>query len=165
MSEALTRKRAAMMVAIRDATTLDVATVGDLAYRLVCEIAPGATPDIDRETYRRCAARLLGGRHGFWALLACVDQGPPVGLLTLNECAAIYAGGYFAEIAELYVDPCHRSRGVAAALINAAIERARKRGWTRLEVGAPDLPRWQRTVDFYRREGFVEVGPRLKRVL
>jgi hypothetical protein len=30
-----------------------------------------------------------------------------------------------------------------------------------LEVGAPDVPRWQRTVDFYKRNGFKEVGPRL----
>ena len=30
-----------------------------------------------------------------------------------------------------------------------------------IEVGAPDLPRWQRTVDFYKRYGFTEIGPRL----
>ena len=35
----------------------------------------------------------------------------------------------------------------------------------RVEVGAPDVPRWQRTVNFYLKEGFVEVGPRLKYLL
>ncbi len=32
-----------------------------------------------------------------------------------------------------------------------------------LEVGAPSVPKWQRTVDFYLRNGFEEVGPRLYR--
>ena len=31
-----------------------------------------------------------------------------------------------------------------------------------IEVGAPPMPQWQRTLDFYLRAGFVEVGPRLK---
>jgi hypothetical protein len=30
-----------------------------------------------------------------------------------------------------------------------------------LEVGAPDTPRWQRSVDFYRSCDFIVVGPRL----
>ncbi|MFP6745114.1 MAG: hypothetical protein VCB77_08015, partial [Alphaproteobacteria bacterium] len=34
-----------------------------------------------------------------------------------------------------------------------------KLGWLELEVGAPDVPRWQRTVDFYLGYGFKEVGP------
>jgi hypothetical protein len=39
------------------------------------------------------------------------------------------------------------------------------RHWSMIEVGAPDVPRWQSTVDFYLRRGFVEVGPRLYREL
>jgi hypothetical protein len=30
-----------------------------------------------------------------------------------------------------------------------------------LEVGAPDAPRWQKSIDFYIRCGFEEIGPRL----
>lgn len=33
------------------------------------------------------------------------------------------------------------------------------------EVGAPAVPRFQRTVNFYVRNGFVEVGPRLSHAL
>lgn len=83
----------------------------------------------------------------------------------LNECAAIYAGGVFGEISELYVAPELRSRGIAGALIQEAIDLARTRKWNRLEVGAPNQPEWKRTFDFYVREGFNEVGPRLRKTL
>ena len=34
-----------------------------------------------------------------------------------------------------------------------------------MEVGAPDLPSWQRSYDFYLNHGFKEVGPRLELLL
>ena len=129
------------------------------------EISPDGAPNIDLGDYRACATRLLDGPAGFWALIAVADNDKPVGLLTLSLCAAIYAGGSFGEIAELYVDPDYRSQRIAAELVAAAVAFAKERNWPRIEVGAPDLPRWQRTVDFYLKEGFVEVGPRLKRLL
>ncbi len=83
----------------------------------------------------------------------------------LGECAAVYAGGVFGVITELYVVPEHRSEGVAPPLIEAAREFGKTRGWTHVEVTAPPLPKWRRTVDFYLREGFTEIGVRLKRSL
>ena len=50
-------------------------------------------------------------------------------------------------------------------LIEEAARIARSQGWRRLEVGAPDQPSWRRTLNFYVREGFVEVGPCLKLIL
>ena len=93
------------------------------------------------------------------------DGDDPVGLIMLNQCAAIYAGGLFGEITELYVVPGMRSIGVAAQLVDAAAAQAQSRGWKRLEVGAPDQPAWKRTVDFYQKNGFAEVGPRLRRLV
>ena len=87
------------------------------------------------------------------------------GVVGLNECKAIYAHGAFGEIAELYVEPRFRSAGVGGQLVEAAVAHGRSRNWSMLEVGAPDVPRWQSTVDFYVRRGFVEVGPRLYREL
>ncbi|KIC11118.1 hypothetical protein RA19_07070 [Leisingera sp. ANG-M1] len=89
----------------------------------------------------------------------------PVGVLMLNKCAAVYAGGRFGEITELFVEPEWRSQGTAAALVDAAAEHGRRQGWKRLEVGAPDQPAWQRTLAFYQRCGFTEVGPRLRFLL
>jgi GNAT superfamily N-acetyltransferase len=83
----------------------------------------------------------------------------------MNECAAIYAGGKFGEISELYVRPEYRSNGVAARLLEAAGKHAEECGWKRLEVGAPTQPAWERTLKFYLREGFEEVGPRLRKLV
>ncbi len=156
-----------MTIEVNAAGPADSMIVGTLAHRLVRELAPAA--EISLADYQRAAAALLGGDTPYWALLARDGAGgaqaEPVGLLTLNQCASIYAGGAFGEIAELYVAPEQRSKGVAPVLLEAARAFARQRGWSRLEVGAPDLPHWQRTVDFYLREGFVEVGPRLKQLL
>jgi len=85
--------------------------------------------------------------------------------MTLNECAAIYAGGKFGEISELYVRPDMRSQGVAQQLLDHAQQEARARGWKRIEVGAPSQPDWHRTLNFYLRNGFDEVGPRLRRLV
>ena len=154
-----------MAVKIRECTGADAGTVGDLVFRLIGEIAPESAGRIDLADYRATAAALLQDDERFWALVAEDAAGRPLGVLTLSECASIYAGGRFGEIAELFVEPGHRSAGVAAQLVQRALAFGGGRGWDRLEVGAPALPRWQRTVSFYLKQGFQEVGPRLKRLI
>jgi hypothetical protein len=51
---------------------------------------------------------------------------------------------------------------VGELLISRAREFARGRAWEVLEVGAPDVPRCQRTVDLYLENGFSEVDLRLE---
>ena len=85
-----------------------------------------------------------------------------MGVITLNECASIYASGRFGDISEFYVRPRFRGLAVGKRLLEAAVQFARQRGWSRLEVGAPEVPKWQRSVTFYRQAGFSEVGPLLK---
>ena len=58
--------------------------------------------------------------------------------------------------------PIFNERFVVERLIETAVFFARTQNWPVLEVGTPSLPRWQRTVDFYRRQGFREIGPRLE---
>jgi GNAT superfamily N-acetyltransferase len=70
-----------------------------------------------------------------------------------------------ALLSELYVVPQFRSEGAGQELIREAVRFGHERNWGRLEVGAPDVPRWNRTVSFYRKNGFTEVGPRLKLLL
>jgi GNAT superfamily N-acetyltransferase len=91
-----------------------------------------------------------------------VAQGQAVGVLLLHEGYAMFAKGVFGQITELYVRPEYRSSGVAARLVEAATEFGKGRGWRRIDVGAPDQPRWHRTLNFYKTHGFVEVGPRLR---
>ena len=61
--------------------------------------------------------------------------------------------------------PDGRSKNVGARLIETAAAFGRKREWPIIEVGAPSVPAWQRTVDFYLKHGFEEIGPRLQLTL
>jgi len=109
------------------------------------------------------AWRAAGDR--FQAFAAREPGGAVAGLLTLFESFAIYAGGAYGVINEMYVAPRHRSSGVGAALIEAAAACGRGRGWTRIDVTAPESPRWTRTRRFYEARGFRFAGPKLKHYL
>ena len=147
-----------MNVQVRRAHVDEAPVVAVLVARLLAELGRA---EVDARALLETTRKLLAAGD-VAALLVLVDE-RPVGVLTLNQCAAIYAGGRFGEICELYVGPDDRSAGLGRRLIEAAVAHARKAGWTRLEVGAPDLPRWQRTAEFYQANGFTLVGPRLKR--
>lgn len=101
---------------------------------------------IDREKYFVFVAR---------------DEGEKlVGFLALYESHALYAEGSFGTIPELYIRPEYRSKNVGKHLISQAIFFAVSRGWRRLEVTTPPLPQFEKTLDFYRREGFSIAGGR-----
>ncbi len=141
------------------AAPTDFERVGRMTFELLNELFPEL--GYQRDACIATAKTLLAGEAGVWAFIATRSDERDIGVLTLNECSAIYAGGQFGEISELYVAPDYRSIGVGARLVGAAAEFGRERGWPDLEVGAPGVPIWQRTVDFYLRNGFEEVGPRL----
>jgi GNAT superfamily N-acetyltransferase len=134
--------------------------VAEFIYYLIDELAAGKGPSLDQVS--KDTEVVLKNDHVFG--FVSFEDTSPTGLIMLNECAAIYAGGIFGEISELYVAPKLRSRGIAGALIQEAVDFARSRKWNRLEVGAPNQPEWKRTFDFYVRAGFDEVGPRLRKV-
>lgn len=148
-------------VVIRLASEDDADLVAQLVLGLFRELAAPSDSGYQPQGVTHTARQLLKGTDPVWAFLAWADD-RAIGVLTLNECASIYAGGRFGEIAELYVTAPFRALGVGKRLVEAAAEFARARGWSRLEVGAPELPKWQGTVNFYRRAGFSEIGPRLK---
>lgn len=143
------------MVTIRRAEMKDAPAIARLVEALLTELSGDGLAPV-----APVARQLLAGQQVI-GLLAESDR-RAVGVMMLNRCAAIYAGGGFGEISELYVDPAFRSRGVAAELLGFAREVARREGWTRLEAGAPAQPAWARSLAFFEREGFAEVGPRLR---
>jgi len=137
--------------------------VGRLTHELLAELYPEL--GYERDDFVDSARTLLAGGAGVWSFLATTQDDRDVGVVTLNECAAIYAGGRFGEISELYVVPDDRSKNVGARLIEAVAAFGRERKWPFIEVGAPNPPTWQRTVDFYLKHGFEEIGPRLQLTL
>lgn len=148
-------------ISVRLAQGEDAATVASLVHSLLDELSGGKAPGA-KEVAERAATVLSG--TGVVAVIACSGD-EPIGVMTLYECAAIYAGGKFGVISELYVRPEMRSKGVAEQLLDHAQQEALARGWKRIEVGAPRQPDWHRTLNFYLRNGFEEVGPRLRRLI
>ena len=139
----------------------DSDVVGELVYALLFEFYPDQSHLFPLDKMKKASAALLGTESGVWSFLA-MSGGEVVGMINLNECSAIYAGGKFGEITELYIKPEFRSKKIGEELITQAKRFAKERGWSVLEVGAPDVPRYQRTVNFYIKNGFSEIGPRLE---
>jgi GNAT superfamily N-acetyltransferase len=83
-------------------------------------------------------SQLLGGGD---TIVLLVGDGPD-GLAVLRFRAAIWSSGLECYLAELYVVPGRRGRGLGRALMEAAIGEARDRGADTMEIGVdePDLP-------------------------
>jgi GNAT superfamily N-acetyltransferase len=149
------------MIRVVQAGVAERDTVLALVEKLLRELEE--TPDefegIDRRRVER-DRRAAGER--FTAFLALNPKGDAVGVLTLFEAFAIYAGGNYGIIDEMYVEPEYRSRGVGGKLLQAVKDHGAARGWMRLDVAAPPEKRWERTVRFYEAQGFVFTGPKLR---
>jgi len=102
------------------------------------------------------------GSGRFLALLARDESDTPIGVLTLSTSFALYAGGEYGVIDEMYVRPEHRSRGVGRALVERAVAVARDKGWYRLDVTAPENESGERALRFYQELGFSFTGPKLR---
>jgi GNAT superfamily N-acetyltransferase len=116
---------------------------------------------IDRDRLQAgLTGNLASGR--FLALLAKDQSGSPIGVLTLSTTFALYAGGEYGVIDEMYVQPGCRGQGVGKALVGEAAAIARSRGWYRLDVTGPEDDSHEKAVGFYRKAGFESTGPKLR---
>ena len=148
-------------IQIRFAKVEEAATIGRLVVAMEQELWP--EQQIDEAAFIQGAKSLLESEDSqFWAMVAENSRKEIVGVLTLNECAAIYTAGKFGEIMEIYILPELRSEGIGAQLIASAKFFGSEKGWPNLIVGTPAKSKWQQTYDFYIREGFRETGSRLE---
>jgi GNAT superfamily N-acetyltransferase len=152
----------------------DTATVLALVEELLAELGEEGQEftGIDRDKLQADIPKnLASGR--FLALLARDESGTAIGVLTLSESFALYAGGEYGVIDEMYVRPEYRGQGIGQALVEAAIALARERRWFRLDVTGPegDAPgqtpgdpprRDDPAVHFYEKLGFEFTGPKLR---
>lgn len=105
-------------------------------------------------------------RHGGYAAFLAWREDQPIGFVTLSETRALYAGGVFGIVTELYVRPENRSQGIGARLLQVARSHAQQAGWVRLEVTTPPLPEFERALSFYQAHGFeIAGGRKLKTVM
>jgi GNAT superfamily N-acetyltransferase len=152
---------------INKATVADVAAVASMVDELLSEIMQAiGVPAFDvasDETAARLRDFLETGRYVVFVAVDGSDE--PVGFIALYESCALYAGGVFGTIPELFVRPECRGLGVGQGLLEAAREFGKSRGWKRLEVTTPPLPEFDRTLAFYEQEGFEVTGGRKLKVL
>ncbi len=108
--------------------------------------------------------------HGFlekgMIILAIDDTTNKIaGFISCIESNAIYARGNFGVINELYIIPEFRSQKLGQKLIDFIIEIAKKNNWSRLELDTPEVEKSEKTIRFYKKEGFVPIGFRMKKTI
>ena len=147
-------------IKIVEASANEFSDVSVQVTNLLLELEPDASKEIKDMDLPSIALNLLSSSK-IYAFLA-KRNGKTIGVITLHECAAIYAGGVFGEVSELYVNPEYRSCNVGKSLVRFAVKKAQELGWSRLEVGTPSAQEWPRTLQFYERNGFKGTGTRLR---
>jgi len=82
---------------------------------------------------------------------------PPLGFGILFFRPSLYNDGFEVYLAELYVVPEHRDRGIGGAIMATAMDLASERGGTDMQIGVdePDVD----TRRFYERLGFRNHDP------
>ena len=147
---------------------LDLDDDADFALLSTCIAAlyselfgPSAVPDAD--AFRRVREQgRASSTSKHWSFVARDEGAEPRAFVMLAESFAVFAGGRYGIINELWVHPDRRSAGAGAQMIAFVRAFARRHGWLRVDVSAPEDPQWDRSVAFYRRQGFEPTGRKLK---
>lgn len=148
------------LVSIQRATKLDAKVTVKLIKALLDEL-DGSSVEWDTGKAETLCKEMID-QEDYIVFHSVNSDGDVIGLITIAETESLYAGGKIGLIQELYIAPAMRSKELGKSLIEKAIDYARNKQWNRLEVVAPAYPQWARSKAFYEREGFTEIGPRLK---
>ena len=120
--------------AVRLAGRDDADAIGRLLYAFNREFGePAPEPPVLAERIRQ----LLAGGD---TLVLLAGDGPdgPDGLAVLRFRAAIWSAGLECYLAELYVTPARRGRGLGRGLMEAALREARERGADTMDIGVDE---------------------------
>lgn len=137
----------------------DSEIVAEMVAKLLTELR-GAI--VEKEAYLEVSEKLLSDNKQYTVFLAYSAPSDYLGFISVYESSSIHTSGEYGVIQELFVYPEYRSSQIGHGLLSRVKNLAVGKGWNRLEVGAPNPEQWGRSVAFYRREGFIEIGPRLK---
>lgn len=134
--------------------------IGELLDEIVQLSGQGFSEFDESSTLRLMAEGISSGNCWVWVAKEAQQL---VGLISLSESFALYAGGKFGTITELYIRKPHRSKKVGERLIHEATQFAKQMNWQRLEVTTPPLPEFSRTLNFYQSNSFqISGGCKLK---
>ena len=90
------------------------------------------------------------------------ENNETIAFFTLAESFSIFAHGKYGIINELWVAKQFRSKGIGKAVIQEILKIGTDKKWKRIDVSAPADEKWNRTFDFYQKNGFVFTGRKLK---
>jgi len=139
-------------VGVRRAGSADADVIGRLLHDFNTEFdepTPGPRPLAER------VRELLAGED----FIVLLGGSEPRGLAVLRLRPSIWTQGLECYLAELYVQPAHRRRGLGLALMTAALDVARTAGADYIEVATSEDDVGARAL--YERLGFInrERGP------
>jgi GNAT superfamily N-acetyltransferase len=104
------------------------------------------------------AAFLECGEYAIY--IASTPRGHPLGFLTLFESQANHISDPFGTVAELYVRPEYRRRGIGHWLLEQAKSHARSHRWTSLQLAMPASVQPGGALAFFERKRFADAGGR-----
>ena len=134
--------------------------INELLDEIIREWGQGANEFNESHALRSLEKGIESGN--FWVFVA-KDRQQLVGLISLVESFALYAGGTYGTITELYIREPYRSQKIGKQLIDQVVEFAKQEKWQRLEVTTPPLPAFERSLNFYRKYDFqISGGCKLK---
>jgi GNAT superfamily N-acetyltransferase len=153
-----------MNINFREATLKDSELIASFVVELtseICELTKTQHFDIDLNgTIQRCHELIKNGHYS--AIIGRLEN-KPIAVVTLTETYALYAGGKIGVIQEFYVSPEFRDSGVGSMLIEQVQGYGKKRNWSCIELCTPPLPEFERTLNFYQKNGLLPVGGRKMR--
>lgn len=150
-------------IKVTKASIKDAKTVANLIAQLLIDFNNKNDSNfiVDKDNLEKTTRKLIT-RVNFGAFIAYDSENRPKGLITISEAFAIYNGGDFGVITELYVDRDSRSEGIGKLLLQSVFDFSDSMNWKKVEVGAPDVEEWPRTIEFYKRNGFKQKGLKLR---
>lgn len=79
------------------------------------------------------------------------------GIITCSGSQAIWAGGKYGTIDEMYIAPEFRRKGLGEACIQKILQLAREKEWRRIVINAPHAG-MKKALKFYEKHGFSYMG-------
>jgi len=153
-----------MNIDFRKATPNYSEHIGSLVVKLtneICELTNTQHFDIDLNgTIQRCRELLT---EGHYAAIIGFSENNPVAVVTITETYALYAGGKIGVIQEFYVSPEYRASGAGSMLLEQVKAYGAQQKWSCIELCTPPLPEFERTLNFYQKNGLIPVGGRKMR--
>lgn len=155
------------MVQFKQCTLDDYEVIYSLFKKLINEIIMKTTGDPN--LFRLTDTREIfnqGLQQGMYSVFMAIIGNQAVGFISMCESFSLIADGRFGIIQELYVLEDYRSKNVGGELIKFAVDYSQKKEWKRLEVCTPSLPEFERTLEFYQKNGFsITGGRKLKKLI